>query len=198
MLDQAHLPLDSRSGHIGLTHEKVTELMLNHQLRPWLIAVPTIARADTGYFYPNQTHDIQLIEAQRGKIVETTPIEVKSKAGTGTHARYDSVVISASRHLGRLSRRIPAQSVYLLLKEQQGTLNEGESRQLEHVFKTVQHLELHHVMQSEEVSAHCPGVYNCAEFEGWQDYMSAIRKMGGAAISKRRTRRWQFGLPIAS
>jgi hypothetical protein len=48
-------------GLIGLAHEINAMLAVNRLRSPTLIAMPALARADSGHFHPEQTHDIELL-----------------------------------------------------------------------------------------------------------------------------------------
>lgn len=87
------------SEHVGLLHETNALLTLHYLDNPRYIALPSTARADTGYYHREQTHDITIINQHWGKIRKVIPLEVKSRATVRDRARYKALIIRGKMHL---------------------------------------------------------------------------------------------------
>jgi hypothetical protein len=182
---------DMASPYVGLVHEVIDLLSLNNFRRPWQIAMPSLYRADHGLHYPEQTHDLQMLDIQWGKIKNVTTIESKASSVVGMNGRYQAVVISGGNHLGIKNPGLPAQTIYFFLKQREGTITEDELLYLERTIFTAHHLAQHQSLKLPNVSSHCPDIYQCNEIPGWQDYIGFWRQqLWASRRSNRRSRQW--------
>lgn len=85
--------------YTGFYHEINTLIALLYRRDPKFIAIPSFHRADTGYFYPEQTHDIELISQHYGTVRTILPIEVKARIERRSRRRYRSLIIGGQAHL---------------------------------------------------------------------------------------------------
>lgn len=93
---------DNPSDHsmwYGLSYELNTLIALLYKRDPRFIAIPSFHRAGTGYYYPDQTHDIELISQHYGSVRAIIPIEVKAKVRSRNRKRYRSLLVSGREHL---------------------------------------------------------------------------------------------------
>lgn len=91
--------LDAVAFHHGFLFEASALMALLHMEDPRYVPMPATARADTGYFHRDQTHDISIINQHWGDIRKVIPIEVKSKP-TGRHKRrYKALIIPGKARL---------------------------------------------------------------------------------------------------
>jgi len=93
--------IDNKGVHTGnykgLCAEQLSILALSREMTGRLVAMPSLARSDSGTHYPRETHDIQVLSHHRGVRRSITPVEIKfSKSPT----RYNAPVLNARRHLG--------------------------------------------------------------------------------------------------
>lgn len=88
-----------RNLFIGLAHELNALSTLLYLDDPRYIPMPSTARADTGYYHPDQTHDIMVINQHWGTIRKVIPIEIKAKASLRDRRRYKSLIIRGKMHL---------------------------------------------------------------------------------------------------
>lgn len=93
--------IENRGAHVGnykgLCAEQLGILALSREMTGRLVAMPSLARSDSGTHYPRETHDIQVLSHHRGVRQSITPVEIKfSKSPT----RYNAPVLNARRHLG--------------------------------------------------------------------------------------------------
>jgi len=84
---------------IGLLHEENALLTMLHMDDPHYVPLPAPARADSGYYYPEQTHDIWLVNQHWGRIKKILPIEIKSAASVHDKQRYKALIIRGKMHL---------------------------------------------------------------------------------------------------
>jgi len=88
------------SEYSGFIHECNALLALLYLDDPRYIPIPSSARADTGYYHPDQTHDITVINQHYGQIKKIIPIEVKAAASLQHKNRYKALIIRGKMHLG--------------------------------------------------------------------------------------------------
>lgn len=88
-----------RNMFIGLAHELNALSTLLYLDDARYIPLPSTARADTGYYHPEQTHDIMVINQHWGAIRKVIPIEIKAKASLRDRRRYKSLIIRGKMHL---------------------------------------------------------------------------------------------------
>lgn len=84
---------------VGLLHELNALITLLYLDDPRYIPMPSTARADTGYYHREQTHDIMVINQHWGKIQKIIPIEIKSKASARDRRRYRALLVRGKMHL---------------------------------------------------------------------------------------------------
>lgn len=85
--------------YVGFGYECNHLLAFNRGLSSSMFAVPSIARADTGYHHPRQTHDLLIVRQKWGHIDSLTPVEVKSSAGLNERKRYLALLVRGKMHL---------------------------------------------------------------------------------------------------
>lgn len=85
--------------HTGLLHELNALLSLLYLNDPRYVPLPATARADSGYYHKDQTHDISLINQHWGTIKKVIPVEIKARATLRDRQRYKALVIRGKMHL---------------------------------------------------------------------------------------------------
>lgn len=78
------------ANHRGLAYEQLSRLGVNRLLSTRLFATSSLARADSGMYYPDQTHDNQCFYLDGGEITATVPLEVKSRLRNRYFFRYQN------------------------------------------------------------------------------------------------------------
>lgn len=63
---------------------------------PSYVPISSTARADSGYYSKNQTHDVSLIYQSYGTIRKIIPIEVKKRPESSNARRYDALLLHAA------------------------------------------------------------------------------------------------------
>lgn len=87
------------SQHLGVGHE-CNALLAFHSLdSASLLAIPSSARADSGYHHRHQTHDLLIIQQRWGNIIDMTPAEVKASASNRDRERYKAMLVRGKMHL---------------------------------------------------------------------------------------------------
>ena len=90
---------DAVAAHVGFAHEANAMLTLLGLNDPRYIPLPSSARADTGYYHQNQTHDITVINQHWGDIKKVIPLEIKAKASARDRERYKALIVRGKMHL---------------------------------------------------------------------------------------------------
>lgn len=91
--------ISSRNMFIGLSHELNALSTLLYLDDPRYIPMPSTARADTGYYHREQTHDIMVLHQHWGTLRKVIPIEIKAKATLHDRRRYKSLILRGKMHL---------------------------------------------------------------------------------------------------
>lgn len=84
---------------VGLAHELNAYTTLLYLNDPRYVPLPSTARADTGYYHREQTHDIMVLNQHWGAIRKVIPIEIKAKASRKDRRRYKALLIRGKMHL---------------------------------------------------------------------------------------------------
>lgn len=174
---------DRESGlHIGLGHEINAMLAVNRLLSPTLIAMPALARADSGRFHPQQTHDIDLLHLNWGEITGTTTIESKARPKEKHYKRYEAAIVGGRIHLFTKNGVSPVDTVLLFLKEQKGDITAEEREELEDMTDIIVHLARHQLANKPDVPQHCRDVARCDKVPQRRSN-NVFRGLGGLAIA---------------
>lgn len=84
---------------VGFEHECNALLGLLYMDDPRYVPMPSSARAGSGRDYPEQTHDLVVINQHWGRILKTTPVEIKASASLYDLKRYDALIVRGKMHL---------------------------------------------------------------------------------------------------
>ncbi|MBC7564667.1 hypothetical protein H7100_00330 [Candidatus Saccharibacteria bacterium] len=100
-LDRAYATrdIDAAAFHRGFLFEASALMAMLYMDDPRYVPLPATARADTGYFHREQTHDISLINQHWGEIRKIIPVEIKSKASNRDKRRYHALIIPGKLRL---------------------------------------------------------------------------------------------------
>lgn len=114
---------EATSQLIGFEHECNAHLALLYVDDPRYLPLPSSARGGSGTTYPNQTHDITVINQHWGKIRKVIPLEIKSKASLNDIKRYDALVVRGKMHLSITGKYSPehTRNAYAAYYEGDGT-----------------------------------------------------------------------------
>jgi len=100
-LDRAYeeQDIDAAAFHRGFLFEASALMAMLYMDDPRYVPLPATARADTGYFHREQTHDISLLNQHWGEIRKVIPVEIKSKASNRDKRRYRALIIPGKLRL---------------------------------------------------------------------------------------------------
>lgn len=98
---------DTAAAHKGFEYENNTLLTLLYMNDPRHIPLPSTSRGGSGYDYPEQTHDIVVINQHWGDILKVVPTEVKSKTSPRDLRRYNSLLVRGKMHLSLPGKYLP-------------------------------------------------------------------------------------------
>ncbi|HEY8992802.1 MAG TPA: hypothetical protein VIM37_03045 [Candidatus Microsaccharimonas sp.] len=91
--------IDAAAFHRGFLFEASALMAMLYMDDPRYVPLPATARADTGYFHREQTHDISIINQHWGEIRKVIPVEIKSKASNRDKRRYRALIIPGKMRL---------------------------------------------------------------------------------------------------
>jgi hypothetical protein len=140
----------------GLAYELGTILTITRLGCPSLFAVPVPARADHGEHYPEQTHDVRLIQQSWGQINWCIPYEVKPMTPLQPD-RYESALVRGRIELLMPSTTEPLDIVRYMKEEVEGTISEQHLAELNEitsrVFRLAQEYKQRHALAGVALSA---------------------------------------------
>lgn len=90
---------DAAAFHRGFLFEASALMALLYMEDPRYVPLPATARADTGYYHRDQTHDISIINHHWGEIKKVIPVEIKSTASQRDKRRYKALIIPGKMRL---------------------------------------------------------------------------------------------------
>lgn len=90
---------DAIADFAGLGYEVNGLLAFNMRCASGWFITPSWARSDTGYYHEQQTHDLLVFHHRNGRILNLTPVEIKSKTSQRDKARYESLLVRGKMHL---------------------------------------------------------------------------------------------------
>lgn len=101
VLDEAYARGDTKTSghHWGFLFEVNGLMTLLNMKDARYVPLPSTARADTGYYYASQTHDISIINQHWGEIRKVIPVEIKSRSTRKDRQRYKALLIRGKMHL---------------------------------------------------------------------------------------------------
>jgi len=118
-LDRAYKDgdIDAAAFHRGFLFEASALMALLYMDDPRYVPLPATARADSGYYHRDQTHDISVINQHWGEIKKVVPLEIKSKASPRDKRRYKALIIPGKLRLsvGSVDSRDTADAFYNLM-----------------------------------------------------------------------------------
>jgi hypothetical protein len=85
--------------HVGFGYECNALLGFNRRFAGSRFVIPSFARADSGHHHSQQTHDLSLVEQERGAIKNITPIEIKASINRRDKERYKALLVRGIMHL---------------------------------------------------------------------------------------------------
>lgn len=125
---------------LGLEHECNAHLVLLYMNDPRYIPLPSSARSGSGHDYPEQTHDIQLLNQHWGEIRKTIPIEIKSKASLRDIKRYEALIIRGKMHMSIEGKYTPEHTRNALAAHYANKASPTQTRIVDEVSKTLKEL----------------------------------------------------------
>lgn len=147
------------SNHRGFGYEQISQLAISRLLTSRLIATTSMARADSGAYYPWQTHDLQIISLDRETITRITPAEVKTRLRPAYFQRYDAALIGGRRLIGDNDNAVH-QTVSLFRQELNGEISAEGLDYLDGLTDEVIHA-IRHYHRAEEFGRHCVNASRC-------------------------------------
>lgn len=160
LIQTQHEDPSRTSGYIGLLNELHTMLTINRYRSTKSIAIPSLERSDDGSLYRKQTHDVQVLNIERGKIKNTTPFESKMRLKPGHRDRYDAALVGGNIHFQ--TDNIPGLTrlTQLFQREANGKASPKEIKRLDRLSGEFFHLSRHY-HRPELLGRHCLGAANC-------------------------------------
>lgn len=128
------------AAHVGFAHEANAMLTLLGLNDPRYIPLPSSARADTGYYHQNQTHDITVINQHWGDIKKVIPLEIKAKASARDRERYKALIVRGKMHLSVAGSNDPTRTTEAFSNVYNNTANPEDIHIVDHASSAVLNL----------------------------------------------------------
>ena len=128
---------DMGGQHMGFIYECTALLSLLYLNDPRYIPIPSPARSDTGYDYPEQTHDIIVINQHWGEILKVIPVEIKSKASLRDVERYKALIVRGKMHLSIMGKHSPEHTLNAFSECYEGVESAESKKIVEHTTVTI-------------------------------------------------------------
>lgn len=90
--------VDEVRAFVGLAHEVNALNTMLYIDDPRYLPMPSSARADSGYYHPEQTHDMVIINQHWGTIKKVIPAEIKGRTSLRDRQRYKALLIRGKMH----------------------------------------------------------------------------------------------------
>jgi len=116
--------------HFGFLFEANALMTLLNMDDARYIALPSTARADSGYYHSAQTHDISIINQHWGEIRKVIPVEIKSHSTRKQRERYQALLIRGKMHLS-VKDHDPRSTVKVFQSIIDGTASEKDITSIE-------------------------------------------------------------------
>lgn len=125
---------------VGLQHEINALLSMLYINDPRYIPLPSSSKADSGYYHPDQTHDLIVINQHWGKIKKVIPVEIKAHADLSRRKRFKALLIRGKMHLMPDGERDPYQTLQAFADVFDHSTDINSQKVVEDVSMTVQTL----------------------------------------------------------
>lgn len=132
--------IDSGCGFIGFEHECNAHLGLLYLDDPRHLPLPSSARAGSGNDYPDQTHDLVVINQHWGNILKVVPAEIKSRASLRDLQRYRALIVRGKMHLSVTGKTSPEHTQQAFAAAYAGTASSNQLEIVDHVTSTIREL----------------------------------------------------------
>jgi len=109
--------MNAAAHHRGFLFEASALMVLLYMNDPRYVPLPATARGDSGYYHPEQTHDVSVINQHWGEIRKIIPVEIKSRATKRANRRYRALIVPGKLRLsvGSTESRDTADAFYDLV-----------------------------------------------------------------------------------
>lgn len=132
--------IDGFSQLLGFEHECNGHLALLFANDARYVPFPSSARAGSGRQYPEQTHDIVVVNQHFGKIRKAIPVEIKARASLSDIKRYDALVVRGKMHLSVTGCYSPEHTRDAFAAYYEGSATRAQNRTVYQVSSTVKRL----------------------------------------------------------
>lgn len=147
------------ASHMGVAFEQIAALGVNRLISSRIVSLFSMARSGTGFYYPQQTHDVMVLNLDRGNIIRVTPTEVKSQLKVKFSNRYEAALVGGKAMLGDDKRAI-GETIALFRRELEGTADDNEREFLDTISASIIHSVRHH-QRAEKFGRHCLQMTAC-------------------------------------
>jgi hypothetical protein len=132
--------LQAVASHIGFGYECNAHLSWLYVNDSSYLSIPSSHRADSGYEYRSQTHDITIINLPENDSPQFYPAEVKAAASLRDRKRYKALIIRAKMHLAVQGKYRPHDTTDAFARCFEGTPTHDDQAIVEHATSTVRDL----------------------------------------------------------
>ena len=147
------------ASYMGVAFEQIATLGINRMMSSRIISLFSLARAGTGFHYPEQTHDIMVLNLDKDNIVRVTPTEVKSQLKVKFSNRYEAALVGGKAILGE-NRQMIGHTIDLFRRELTDEVNLEEKQFLDSISNSIIHSVRHH-HRARQFGRHCLSAERC-------------------------------------
>ncbi len=147
---------------LGFEYECVAQLSLLRADNPRYLVLPSSARAGSGIDYPDDTHDMVVVNQNWGSVARTIPVEVKSRPSRSELERYKALLFRGKMHLCKQVGGIhdPESTYGAFAREYEGAPTEDDIAIITHVDQSVASLLRSYQMGHKAVTWNSPTSYH--------------------------------------
>lgn len=153
---QAHLAntagnKEALGDHLGFQHENNAHLSLLYMDDPRYVCMPSSARGGSGHDYPEQTHDLVVINQHWGEVLKIVPVEVKAAASLSDIKRYEALIVRGKMHLSVTGSYSPEHTLEAFAAAYDGRATSRQEITIDHATSTMKKL-LQRYAEGERIS----------------------------------------------
>jgi len=128
---------------VGVQHELNALVSLLYKKDARYVVLPSFQREGTGFYNPEQTHDINLISQHFGNVRSILPIEVKARISQESRERYEALLVGGRVHLGvngSIHQRNPSLTRHAMARHRAGEATEDDEQTVLSIQRTMSKL----------------------------------------------------------
>lgn len=124
----------------GFIQEGIALMSMLYLNDPRYVPLPSSSKADSGYYHPDQTHDITVINQHWGNIKKILPVEIKSAPTLKEKNRFKALMIRGKMHLIIGDRYSATDTINAFTNVFEHSIDKSSQQIVDHAAMTVREL----------------------------------------------------------